>query len=96
MRVKWLRETLANLDAIGEYIARDNAVAAAETILRILDAVDGLAAGPSAHLGRPGRVPGTRELVVTPNYLVPYRVKGGVIEVLRVLHARQRWPDQLP
>lgn len=96
MRVRWLRQALANLDAVGEYIARDNAVAAAATILRILDAVDELAKGPSVHVGRPGRVPGTRELVVTPNYLVPYRVKGDVIEVLRVLHARQRWPDQLP
>lgn len=96
MRVRWLRQALANLDAIGEYIARDNVVAAAETVLRILDAVDQLAVGPSVHIGRPGRVPATRELVVTPNCLVPYRVKGDVIEVLRVLLARQRWPEHLP
>jgi plasmid stabilization system protein ParE len=28
-------------------------------------------------------------------YLVPYRVRGELIEVLRVLHGRQRWPDAL-
>ena len=96
MRVRWLSQALANLDAVGEYIARDNPVAAAATARRILDAVDSLAASPNVNVGRPGRVAGTRELVVTPNYLVPYRIKGDVLEVLRVMHARQRWPDGLP
>ena len=47
-------------------------------------------------LGRAGRVSGTRELVVarTP-YVVPYRVKGEVIEALRVYHGAQRWPERL-
>lgn len=46
--------------------------------------------------GRPGRRAGTRELVVdrTP-YIVPYRVRGELVEVVRVLHGRQRWPDAL-
>jgi len=96
MRVKWLRSALANLESIGEYIARDNPVAARETVLRIFEAVDTLARDPGASVGRPGRVAGTRELIVTPNYLVPYRIKGEVLEVLRVMHARQRWPDRLP
>jgi toxin ParE1/3/4 len=63
---------------------------------RIFDAVDDMVASSNVHMGRPGRVPGTRELVVTPNYLVPYRIKGEVLEVLRVMHARQRWPNRLP
>jgi toxin ParE1/3/4 len=44
-------------------------------------------------MGRPGRVSGTRELVIpgTP-YIVPYRVRGGKLEILRILHATQRWP----
>jgi toxin ParE1/3/4 len=95
MRVRWLTRALANLDAIGEYIAKDDPVAAAQTVLRILDAVDAMASD-QIHMGRPGRVAGTRELVVTPSYLVPYRVKGNVLEILRVMHARQRWPDRLP
>jgi toxin ParE1/3/4 len=96
MRVKWLSRALANLDAIGEYIAQDDPVAAGRTVLRILDAVDEMVASSNVHMGRPGRVAGTRELVVTPNYLVPYRIKGDVLEVLRVMHARQRWPNRLP
>ena len=96
MRVRWLAQALANLDAIGEYIAQDIPAAAAATVLRIMHAIDQLAASPNVHAGRPGRVVGTRELLVTPNYLVPYRVKGDVLEVLRVMHARQRWPARLP
>jgi plasmid stabilization system protein ParE len=61
---------------------------------RILAAAARLAEFPET--GRPGRRAGTRELVVsrTP-YLVPYRVRGEFVEVLRVLHGRQRWPDAL-
>lgn len=43
-------------------------------------------------LGRVGRVPGTRELVVHPNYILIYRVVGDSTEVLRVKHAAQMWP----
>jgi toxin ParE1/3/4 len=44
-------------------------------------------------LGRPGRVAGTRELVVagTP-HIIPYRVREGRVEVLRVFHASRKWP----
>ena len=47
-------------------------------------------------LGRPGRVEGTRELVVpdTP-YLVPYRVRGHAVEILRVFHGARKWPKKL-
>lgn len=60
---------------------------------RIEDAVSTLARFP--ELGRTGRVQGTRELVVagTP-YIVPYQIKGSVVEILTVLHAARRWPDR--
>ena len=47
-------------------------------------------------LGMPGRVPGTRELVIpkTP-YIVPYRVRGSRIEIARVYRSSRRWPDRL-
>lgn len=92
MRVNWLRTARANLIAASEYIARDNPEASARTAAAITRAVESLKRFPAA--GRPGRVPGTRELVVsgTP-YIVPYRVRGNVVEVLRVLHASRDWPS---
>jgi len=94
VRVKWLRAAIADLGAQFEHIAQDNPAAALRTVLRIRRTVDLLAA--HAGIGRPGRVLGTRELVIsgTP-YIVPYRVRAGEIEVLRVFHAARRWPDQL-
>ncbi|HEX8421630.1 MAG TPA: type II toxin-antitoxin system RelE/ParE family toxin [Sphingomonas sp.] len=53
------------------------------------DTVERLASFP--YLYRPGRIEGTREAVVTPNYVVVYRV-AAVIDVLAVLHARQQYP----
>jgi len=63
--------------------------------LRIRAVVQRLATTPA--LGRPGRVAGTRELVVpgTP-YIVPYRITGDIVQIITVLHSAQRWPDQLP
>ena len=43
-------------------------------------------------LYKAGRLKGTREIVVRPNYVMVYRVTGDVVEVLRVLHAAQQWP----
>jgi toxin ParE1/3/4 len=96
VRVKWLRGALANLEAAGAYIARDNPKAANETVRRIVDAVYALADSPQLNISRAGRVPGTRELIVDHTYLVAYRVRRGELEILRVLHAKQRWPDKLP
>ena len=94
MRVRWLRKALANLDEEGEYIARDNPAAAARVVLRILSAVELLKQNPA--IGRPGRVAGTRELVVTETpYVVPYRVREDVVEVLRVFHGARRRPKRL-
>lgn len=91
MLVRWVEVALANLNAEAEYIARDNPRAAARTVESIVRAVDQLKEFPA--IGRPGRVAGTRELVITGTpYIVPYRVKSGHVEVLRVFHAARRWP----
>ena len=93
MRVRWLRVALANLDAEAEYIAEDNPAAAGRVVQRIFHAVNLLAENPA--IGRAGRVAGTRELVVaeTP-YIIPYRVRGNVVEILRVFHASRKWPEK--
>ena len=94
MRVRWLRTALANLDAEGESIAEDNPAAAGRTVQRILRAVKLLGKNPA--MGRAGRVAGTRELAVagTP-YVLPYRVRGEAVEVLRVFPAARKWPEKL-
>ena len=91
MRVRWLRTALRNLDEEAAFIATENPVAARTVVTRVLDAVAQLAEQPG--LGRPGRVPGTRELVVvkTP-YIVPYRVRRETVEILRVFHTSRRLP----
>ncbi len=89
MQIRWLRTALRNLDEEATYIAADDPQAARLVVERVLNAVEVLASQPA--LGRPGRVPGTRELVVgNTRYLVPYRVHGQVAEVLRVFHTSRR------
>ena len=92
MRVNWLRAARANLVAVSEYISQDSPEAAARTVGAIARAVETLEDFPS--LGRPGRISGTRELVVsgTP-YIVPYRVRGDVVQLIRVFHAARKWPS---
>jgi plasmid stabilization system protein ParE len=82
---------LANLEAEAEYIARDSPAAAQRMARRIEQAVELLATYPA--LGRAGRVEGTRELVIpdTP-YIIPYRVRGERVELLRVFHTARKWP----
>jgi len=93
MKIVWTRLALADLDEIEVFVAADSPGAASRLILDIRSATDLLARHPGA--GRPGRVEGTRELVVdgTP-YIVPYRAREGRIEVLRVFHAARRWPQR--
>ena len=93
MRVRWLRRVLRNLDEEAAYIACDDPQAAAQLVERIATSVDLLASQPA--LGRSGRVPGTRELVIsgTP-YIVPYRVIGDTIQILRIFHAARKWPEK--
>jgi toxin ParE1/3/4 len=93
MQVKWLRTALRNLDAEAAFIAGDDPAAARLVVQRVLKAVAMLAAQP--ELGRPGRVPHTRELVVlNTRYVVPYRVRGDTVEVLRVFHTSRRLPQK--
>lgn len=93
MRVRWLRKALRNLDEEATYIATDDAGAARLVVQRVLDAVAQLAEQPG--LGRPGRVPGTRELLVKKTrYIVPYRVRGESVEILRVFHTSRRLPER--
>jgi toxin ParE1/3/4 len=93
MRVRWLRKAPRNLDDDATYIAADDTAASRLAVKRVLDAASNLAEQPG--LGRPGRVPGTRELIVAKTrYIVPYRVRGETVEILRVFHTSRRLPDR--
>lgn len=92
MQVKWLRRALLNLDHEASYIAQDNPQAAAELVLHLRDSA--LMLGDQPNLGRPGRIPGTRELVITNlPYILPYRVRNDSVEILRVFHTSRKWPE---
>lgn len=93
MNIVWSPEAIQDLISLRAYIAEESPAGARRIVLRILDDVERLLPD-NPHMGRPGRVPGTRELVIprTP-YIVPYRTQGESIQILRVYHGARRWPD---
>lgn len=90
LRLIWEPEARQQFLAVIDYIAARNPVAATRMERMIAAGLERLRKFP--YSGRPGRAPGTRELIVHPNYLVIYQVTDDAIDVLRVLHARQRYP----
>ena len=93
-KIVWSKRAIRHLIAIEEYIAEDKPDAAERIAARIIEAVERLAEHPES--GRPGRISGTRELIVdgTP-YIIPYRVRRNSVELIAVFHGRQRWPKRL-
>ncbi|MDH3473762.1 MAG: type II toxin-antitoxin system RelE/ParE family toxin [Rhodospirillales bacterium] len=94
MDIVWLARAQRELIHIHDCVAADNPQAAVQVVHRIHGAVVRLADTPA--IGRPGRLPGTRELVVTGTpFIVPYRVREDVIEILSVIHGARKWPENL-
>ena len=94
MKVRWTAPALRDLEYVGDHIAKDNSSAASRIVTSIFDQTDVLAEFP--HLGRTGRVPDTRELVISKTpYIVPYRVRENEVEILAVFHGAQKWPETL-
>jgi toxin ParE1/3/4 len=93
MNIVWSPEAIEDLISLRAYIAEESPAGAQRVVIRILHDVEHLLPD-TPHIGRSGRVPGTRELVIpqTP-YIVPYRVRGEAIQILRVYHGARRWPD---
>ena len=94
MEIVWRPIALEDLEQARRYIAKHDPGAADRLWGRILNSVERLAMLPG--LGRPGRVEGTRELVVprTP-YIIAYTVIGAQVMILSVIHSSRRWPDRL-
>lgn len=94
MRLEWSIFAMADREAIFDHIETESPRAAVVVDERISVQSQTLIQFP--HSGRPGRVDGTRELVIgqTP-FVIAYRVTDGVVQILRVLHGAQEWPDDL-
>jgi toxin ParE1/3/4 len=93
MRIRWAVRAQRDIAAIIVYVSKHNPIAALDQVRRIERQGGLLAEYPD--LGRPGRRPSTRELVVpdTP-YLLIYRPHSDVVDILRVIHGAQRWPPR--
>jgi len=93
MKVIWSPEAREDLREIYSTLAVENPYAARALHERIQEGVQLLRDNP--HIGRPGRVPGTKELVIsgTP-YIVPYQVRERRLDLLRVYHTARKWPER--
>ena len=91
MRLEWTLKALGDLREAGNFIAEDNPQAAEKIADRAREAVEYLLEHP--NMGRPGRLPNTRELVIsgTP-FIVIYWVRRTALQILRVLHHSKKWP----
>lgn len=86
----WRAAALDDLEEVIAYIAERD-LAAAERLQSVIEAcAERLPEHPFMY--RTGRVPGTREAVVHPNYILIYRVTTVAVEVVNLVHARQEYP----
>lgn len=91
MPVRWTTDAAGDLERISDYIADDRPETARRIALHIVGAVDALDTFPNR--GRPGRVEGTRELVLAPlPFIAVYEVHEEEVHVMRLLHGAQQWP----
>ncbi len=92
MKIIWSPQARSDLRGAVLYVARDNPRAAGGLRDRIKEAIGKLAT--HSQMGRPGRVPGTREWVISGTaYIVPYQVRNECVEILRVYHESRQWPE---
>ena len=93
MTIVWTPRALADVVAVLAEIVTDDPAAAGRFNDRLLELVETtLVTQP--QMGRPGRVSGTRELIVHPRYILAYRVRGEVLELLAFRHSARHWPDR--
>jgi addiction module RelE/StbE family toxin len=91
MRIRWTEGAVNNLDKVEEYIAQDNPPAAVAAVNKIIETAQILTDYPT--IGKRGREPGTRELVVAGlPYIVIYSVQREELVILRVLHTSMKYP----
>lgn len=92
MRLVRRQSYAADLDRIVDHIAKDNPAAALDMWDEIENQVKQLCDFPNS--GRTGRMPETRELVVTGTAYIVVYIVGDHVELVRVLHGAQQWPPE--
>jgi toxin ParE1/3/4 len=90
MRLEWRPMALEDRDAIMEFIGRDNPAAALQLDEDFEAKAEQACSKPTLY--KPGRMKGTREIVVRPSYVMVYQVEADAVVIVRVLHAAQQWP----
>jgi len=98
MNILWSPEAIEDLNSVRAYISQDNPSVARTVVLHILHILHSIEQllPDNPQIGRSGRVPGTRELVIPKMpFIVPYRLQRNVIQILRVYHGARRWPESL-
>lgn len=94
MKIVWTPRSRRNLRDTARYLTQFNPLAAMSMVRTVRAAPQQLLQYPAS--GRPGRVDGTRELVVIGTaYILPYRVHHDSIEILAVIHSSRQWPDKI-
>ncbi len=93
MKIVWSPTAVGDLAHVRSYIAQHDPGAAATVGRRTIESIEDLRRFPS--MGRPGRVPYSRELVITGSpFIVPYTVSENRIEIIAVIHGARRWPPE--
>ena len=94
MRIEWRNKAYQDALDMMDYINIENPAAALSVYEEIHQQISLLSENP--HIGRPGRISGTRELIInrTP-FIAAYLVNQRVIVILRILLGAQRWPKKL-
>jgi addiction module RelE/StbE family toxin len=90
VKLTWTVPAIADRLAIYEWLELKNPAAAAENDAKIADAAARLVHHPTS--GKTGRIAGTRELVISPSYLLVYELAAQRVIILAIVHTRRRWP----
>jgi toxin ParE1/3/4 len=90
MRLRWTLAAANDLESIADYLHDQHPQFAQPTVRRLYAEIRELSRFPSR--GRPGREPGTRELILTGlPYIVVFRTGEKLVEILRIHHGSQNW-----
>jgi len=92
MKIDWSRQADQDREAIYDYIEADNPRAAA----RMDSLFDKAAATLLEHpkMGKPGAIPGTRELLAHRSYRLVYEIDGKTVRILTLVHTARQWPPE--